>query len=214
MKAYEEDLLFPDRILPIEPSELDSLPENWRNREPLRRFSHRCENVPFREDLSFELSHTFEYLGRAHLILYDSSPYHGRLLLSKGGLYFLHNADSEARCFLVFPGGTTLDSILACIRESPDADFSALQPVDVSMRCWSSNDTEDTMSYYTVAERRDHYRNRFQDMRCRGGHPSMWLTNGAWLADSEEMDELGYDDDDRWKELVPALPALKTKDPQ
>ncbi|EIW79573.1 hypothetical protein CONPUDRAFT_166320 [Coniophora puteana RWD-64-598 SS2] len=194
-EVYEE-LLISDHIASIESSELDSLPENWRDQGPLRCLIHRCEDVPFREDLSFELSHTFEYIGRAHLILYDSMIH--RTLLSKGGLYFLHEGGYQADNFFVFPGGTTLNSILACIRESPHTDFSILDLEEVIMRSWTTIDKEDNMSGFAVAERRDHSRNRFEDMR---------------LAEDEEIGEVRNDKEGRWKAQVPALPALRNAIP-
>ncbi|EIW77110.1 hypothetical protein CONPUDRAFT_146194 [Coniophora puteana RWD-64-598 SS2] len=170
----------------------------------LLHWSHRCEDVPFRDDFSFELSHSYEFLGRAQLILWKDEG--ARLLITKGGLYFVHEFAKDT--YFAFRGGTTLEVIIDRIRNSTSAswDFSGLELLHVPYRSLSTVTKEQKMVDTTIVERHDMMKNRFHDMRSRGGSPPLWLTNGSWLARGNEQElrtaRLGY----RWERVVTALP--------
>ncbi|EIW77105.1 hypothetical protein CONPUDRAFT_146189 [Coniophora puteana RWD-64-598 SS2] len=204
---YEQHLLA-DRIRNLDSSEIQTLPELWRDRKRLRIRSHECENIPFLGDLAFELSHSFEFLGRVQLIISDNMSH---TLLSKGGLYFVYTG-AWGEEFIVFRGGTTLEDILNCIFTFPEAGlkFPGLDYKPVVLRSFSSFAKEQSMKVATRNERRDLGKNRFHEMRARGGSPSTWLTNGMWLALGSEqpMYEGALP---RWETLYHAVPEFTTQ---
>ncbi|EIW77106.1 hypothetical protein CONPUDRAFT_146190 [Coniophora puteana RWD-64-598 SS2] len=179
MNAFDyEQRLLPARILDLSSSQIPALPEHWRDRESLRFRSHLCEDTPFKDDLAFKLPHSYEFLGRVQLIL-DGVMSH--TLLSKGGLYFIYTGPGEEE-FIVFRGGTTLSDILNCIRDFPEAGlrFPWLHHETTVFLSVAAEEKGGCMQVATRAERSKLEKNRFHDMRARGGHPPMWLTNGKW----------------------------------
>ncbi|EIW77761.1 hypothetical protein CONPUDRAFT_167828, partial [Coniophora puteana RWD-64-598 SS2] len=209
MNAFDyEQRLLPERILDLSSSQIPRFSERWRDRESLCVRSHFCEDIPFKDDLAFKLSHSYEFLGRVQLIL-DGFTSH--TLLSKGGLYFVYTGPWEEE-FIVFRGGTTLSEILNCILDSPDAGlrFPGLHHETTVLRSFSAEEKAGCMQAATRAERCKSGKNRFHDMRARGGHPPMWLTNGDWLVASGLEEPMHYEEHMRWETLYHAVPKCET----